>query len=241
MYKKISTFVLTISLLSVSVSSVQAESLFVVLKNGTVQRNVLGDNTDISATVQKVSQNIASAALEGVKEIAIAEIENKTNIKIITDTSTQDQTIPTAMTQLLEIEGDRSSDKVTVTKLSDGYGISQKGITAKTSFTVTIKPQEQEIYVNSGEVQKKLTVLPSEAVKKVVSIGAINILPKDGIISLESDGNNLNYLVKGERVVQIFQIAKLVVPVSTSVSATTGEVTVTDQPRWLSLFGFVLS
>jgi hypothetical protein len=116
MYTKLSILILVISLLSVSTSPVRAESLFVILKNGTVERNVLGDSTDINETVKKVSQTIATAAFEGVKEIAIAEIENKTHVKIITDSSIQDETIPTAVTQLLEIEGEQSSDKVTVTK-----------------------------------------------------------------------------------------------------------------------------
>jgi hypothetical protein len=240
MQKKLLLF-LVLSLLFFSTSQVQAASLFVVSKDGNVERNVLGDSTDINATVQKVSQKVATAAIEGVKEIAIAEIENKTQVKIITDKESQEQTVPTALTELVEMEGDHLSDKVSVTKTDEGFGISDKGITANTSFNVSIKPKEHDVFVESSLGSTKLSVLPSEAVKNVVSSGAINVLPADGIISLQSDGDKLNYLVKGERIVQIFHIAKVVVPVSSSVSADTGKVTIVDQPQWLSLFGFLLS
>lgn len=240
MNKKLLVF-LPVLLLLVSSTEVHASSLFVVTKEGTVEKRVLGDSVDVNTTVQKVTQKVASAAIDGVKEIALAEIESKTHIKIITNTSDSSLEVPSVLAQLVEIEGESPSDKVVVTKLEEGFGVTQKGITAKTRFDLTIHPEDHKVYVKNSSVESPLIVLPSDAVKSVVANGSINILPKDGAITIESDGNQMNYLIKGERAVNLFNKALVTVPVTITVSSSTGILTHIDQPQWLSLFGFLFS
>jgi hypothetical protein len=240
MNKKLLVF-LPVFLLLVSSTEVHASSLFVVTKEGTVEKRVLGDSVDVNATVQKVTQKVASAAIDGVKEIALAEIESKTHIKIITNSNDSSLDVPSVLSQLVEIEEGNPSDKVVVTKLDEGFGITQKGITAKTLFNVTIHPEDHRVSVKTSRGESELVVMPSEAVKSVVASGAINILPKDGAITVESNGIDVLYLIKGERVVNVFNKALVTVPVTVMVSTISGEVSHIDQPQWLSLFGFLFT
>jgi hypothetical protein len=97
------------------------------------------------------------------------------------------------------------------------------------------------VSVKTSRGESELVVMPSEAVKSVVASGAINILPKDGAITVESNGIDVLYLIKGERVVNVFNKALVTVPVTVMVSTISGEVSHIDQPQWLSLFGFLFT
>lgn len=234
------TIPLITALFFVSATPISAKSLFTVTPNGEVQRSVLGESIGLGGAVEKVSRNVATAAIDSVKEIAIEEIENKTHIKIESIGNTEEQVLGEELKELITIEGDIQSDKVSIHKEDQGFSIMQNGIKATTDLPVTIVPSTHEVFIETSNGKVKLSILPADALRSIVKANVINIIPEDGKIRLEQKEDTLQYSIIGEKLVSIFNITRVIAPVESTVSATDGVVAVTKQPQWLDLLGFIL-
>lgn len=239
MKKLILLFVLI--LFTTNVKSVSAESLYVISSDGTLQRNILGESSTITDAVKAVSQRVANAAISGVEEVVFQQIEDKTNVKLRLPTKDQDQVVAASLKNLMEIESTEPSEKVVVTRNDEGFGIAERGITATTSMTVGVKPETHEISIETSNGKQVLSVLPSEAVSILVRANVLTTLESDGKVLLEEqEDGQLVYVVNGERAMNLFNIATVLAPVTSKVSVSTGHVENIDQPKWVTILGFLL-
>ncbi len=219
---------------------VHAESLYLITKEGAIQKNVLGDSTELKAALGKVSEKIASAALEGVKEIAFTQIEEKTHIKLETPQTSKEELASANLTHLVDIESDSPSDTISIEKKTSGFGIVQKGVTALTTFPVSVEPATHKVSVRTSVGSQLVAVLPAEALETLFRADVLNRFPTESTLALqETDTGELVYAISGEKAVTIGQITTVVAPVTTFVSATTGKVQSIDQPRWLPVLTFL--
>lgn len=225
--------------LTTNVSLTHASSLFVVGSDGSVRKNVLGDSIDLSGAVEKVSRKVATAAIDGVKEIALEEIENKTHVKIESVNDSEEQVLGDHLIDILTIEGDLPSEKIAVQKETNGFSISQGGVTAFTNLAIHIIPETQKVLVESTQGSVEVFVLPAKVLQIVARANIINVFPESGAISLEEHDKDIQYVIKGEKAVTLFHVTRVVVPVETKVSAQTGLVIEINQPQWLNVLGFL--
>lgn len=237
--KKAPLFIAVI-LLFLPVSGVQAAPLYVVTSDGNVQKSVLGKSISLGGAVEKVSKDVAMAALDSVKEIAIQEIENKTHIKIESVEATEEQVLGDQLKELVTIEGGVQSENVSIHKEEKGFSILQNGVKATTTLPLSIVPDTHEVFIETNRGKVKLTILPSDALLSIVRANIINIIPEDGTIILEEGEKDIQYAMSGEKSVDIFKLTRIIAPIETTVSATDGTITITNQPKWLNLLGFLL-
>jgi len=212
---------------------------FVVTSDGRVERNVLGEST-IADSAKKVAHEVAMTAVNGVAEIALTEIENRTHVKLEIPPKQESQELSENIKNLVLIEGDIHSENIAVDRDGNGFHISQSGVSAQTDLPVIVLPETKEIFIETSNGREALSIAPHQVISTLVKSGAINILPSDGVRLVENNGA-LSYIITGERTVNFFNLGKATVPVVTTVSVQTGEIQNVEQPKWLSLFGFLLS
>lgn len=234
----LSLLIINICLL-ISTAEVSAAA-FVITTDGRVERNVLGESTTITESAKKVAHEVAMTAVNGVAEIALTEIENRTHVKLEIPPKQESQELSENIKNLVLIEGDDRSQNIAVDRDSNGFHISQSGVSAQTDLTVIVLPETKEIFIETSSGREALSIAPHQVISTLVMSGAINILPSDGVRLVENNGA-LSYIITGERTVNFFNLGNATVPVVTTVSVQTGEIQQVDQPRWLSLFGFLFS
>src|SRR4030067_966830 len=60
-------------------------------------------------------------------------------------------------------------------------------------------------------------------------------------IGITEENKDVSYLIAGDRVINLFNLIKINIPVTTKISASTGEILSVEQPMWLKVLGFMFS
>jgi len=238
--KKTLPIISSVLFLLSAVSPVSAAFL-TVTKDGSVRTNVLGDATSEKGDM-KVASVIASAKQVADATLSIIKDGEKSFLSIESPTGNDRKDVTSLTQDIVEIEQDDAPKTITIGKVDDNFGISQAGITALTSYPIHINAEDRTISVATGSGERIVHILPDEAVETLVRANIINVLSQDGQVVLgESDTGELTYSIPAERNINLFNIHTVQVPVNTTVSATSGKVLKIDQPKWLTLFGFLFS
>jgi len=120
--------------------------------------------------------------------------------------------------------------------------IEEEGTMALTDFPIKIDPKRAELSVATSTGQRILPFLPKEAFEAALRARVISKLKSGETMQLtEGEQGKLAYQIPGERTLNFLNLFELDIPVSTSVSALTGEILSIDQPAWLRILGFVFS
>ena len=136
----------------------------------------------------------------------------------------------------MEERGDVKKLKV---KIDDGkFVLEQDGVKATTEYPIEIDAKENNISVETETGYKYLALLPYDAAQSLLRTKiATNVNATDmKVVEYEKD---ITYLVNGEKVVNLFNIYDLKLPVSAYISASTGEVMMVD-PSWLGVVNYLL-
>jgi hypothetical protein len=144
--------------------------------------------------------------------------------------------------EIIEIEERPSSRMVKIGVLGEKFLIEEEGTIALTDFPIKIDPQRAELSVVTASGHRILPFLPKEALEVAVRAKIISRKKEGETMQLTEGGQGeLAYQIPGERTLNLLNLFKIDVPVSTSVSALTGEILSIDQPTWLRILGFVFS
>jgi len=127
----------------------------------------------------------------------------------------------------------------------DGQGkmvISRNEIRARTHFPLSVDPETNELIVTTPAGEKRVTVLPDQAVKNLTERGLIDrVEPSTNEINLAEAGGEPVYEIEGESDKKFFGFMPVKIRSKIKISAETGEVVRTEKTirdRLFDLFSF---
>lgn len=232
-----SLFVLTIfvGLLSLSTSQVSA-SLIEIMPDGEVSWKVLGVNTQ-EISITKVG---SSDAPDAQASVSLTQEGGRSMLTVVSNGETKMAEITNFNENVVEFKRQQEAEKMSISAVSDGFIITQNNLVTKTLFPIIIDPKSQELSVETPTGKRLLSILPQQAYSGLEKTNIIDRMQGE-ISLLENEQGQLAYVVSGEKVLDILHITQYPVPVSATVSATSGEVLSIVQPFWLPLVSFLIS
>ena len=220
------TFLLLLALFfSFSTSPIKA-ALLTVKADGKVISQVLGDST---IKIKSVTGNLATTN----SQISLNNIGGKIQLNNM-DVSNLNE-------NLVEIEARGNTNDLKIKASGTNFTIEEGNITAITQFPITIDPAKNELSVSTDTGSRLVSVLPYEATLVLTRGKEIDKVTSNQINLNENAGGELEYTINGTKNLNILNIASVSSEVSSTVSATTGEVIKINEPVWLKLFGFLFS
>lgn len=240
-------FVFTLSVLfCLSSAAVKAESLLVVNENGEVVWKVLSSMDSISLSIpqrEHLEVTDVAASSETISDAIISLEKEDGNISLNIDSSEGSRSLDVTNWQddLIEIE-ERGETKKLVIRIIDGeFSIEQKGISVVTSYPINIDPEKNEISVQTPSGARFLSILPIEAAESALRAKVITRFTGEKASLVEGDRGELVYVLRGEKVLNLFNLLDYPVEVEASVSVLTGEIVHVEQPPWLIVLSFLFS
>lgn len=140
---------------------------------------------------------------------------------------------------IIEIEERGAVKRVKIAVIDGKLAIEQEGIVALSDFPITIDPTKNEISLKTDSGDLYLAILPMEALESALRSRAISRLKDQKAGIAQNTAGVLSYSLKGQKVINLFNIVSYPVDVNTEVSASTGEILFVDQPTWLRILGFL--
>lgn len=208
-------------------TSVVSAALVTVNQDGQVIWQVLGTETNNLKIPPKPEIKIKSLS----QEISL----NNENEKIILN----GMDVTSLKENLVEIEARANTNDLKISGNNGQFGIEENGITANTSFPITIDPAKNELSVETSSGNRLISVLPYEAVVTLMRNNLLDNVKENNITLAESSKGELQYEIKGIKNVNLFNVMTLNANVNSIVSASNGEITKIDEPQWLKFFGFI--
>jgi len=188
-------------------------------------------------------KNIAQAPTPGPdSSVTLSRKDGKVSLRVISEGGTTERDVTGFSHDLIEIEERDEPKRVVIINLDDGFGISQRGILAKTIYAINVDSKDRKISVEAPSGLRYVAILPYEALSGLLKADIIDRLnPEEQIRLSEGEKGELEYNISGEKIVDLFNLVDLPVSVTTSVSASTGEVLHVDQPVWLGVLSFLFA
>lgn len=189
-------------------------------------------------------------AKEGKIEMRVKEPESEFPEEQTIEDHEEEASEPAELVEEVEVHEGINKNTVKIKAQGNELEIEQHRVRAKTSFPLTVG-QNNELIVTTPAGTKEVTILPAEAVNRLLQAGVFtqveNIASAGSTataasqIELKSERGALVYEVDGVKQANLLGL----IPVSTSVqahiSAETGVVTGVSQPWFLNFFGFLFT
>ena len=222
------------------VSARQAEaSLMVIDKEGNINWKVLSYESSLALDVPSDSNiEVTKVADKAANSKTIVTLKKEDDRITLSEVGGRELDVSSWENDVIEMEerGDVRKLKVTI---EDGkFALEQDGVKAITEYPIEIDAKENNISVETETGYKYLALLPFDAAQSLLRTKiATNVNAQDmKVVEYEKD---ISYLVNGEKVVNLFNIYDLKLPVSAYISASTGEVMMVE-PSWLGVVNYLL-
>lgn len=219
-------------------------TLIVIDKKGEVIWNVLASEATLG--VPKASQivvtNLAGSSSSGSSLVSLLRDGDKFTLSVKEGSEERSLDVTAVGGEIIEIEERPKARRVKIGVLGERFLIEEEGTLALTDYPIKIDPARAELSVVTASGSRILPFLPKEALEVAIRARTISTLKEGGMMELsEGGGGDLAYEIPGQKTINIVNLFKFQVPVTTSISALTGEVLFVDQPAWLRVFGFLFS
>lgn len=238
-------FVLVLSFFLLSFTPAKATALLVIDNDGGVIWKVLSSQDSISLGIPQREfleiKNIAVTNTSSDTKITLEKDGENINLNVATNEGEKSLDVTSWQDDLIEIEERGETQRVTIRVLGEEFSIEQKGISAVTSYPININPNKNEISVLTPSGTRFLSILPIEAAESALRAKTMNRLTNQKIALVEGEKRELIYIIKGERLLNIFNLLEYPIEVETQVSALTGEIVQVEQPVWLKVLGFLFT
>lgn len=241
--KRLLSLLLGIITLIFSASQAQA-SLLVIEKDGNVVWNVLSLEDSLSLEIPRHSyievKEAAKVKPNANSKVTLTKNNEKISLVVSSDNETRELDVSGVTDKLVEIEERPEVQKITIGVSDNMFILEQKGIKASTNFPINIDSSSAELSVKTPSGDRFLSILPFQAVETVLRSKLINKVTDNRIQILER-GQELQYEVKGEKIFNFYDFYKYTIPVTSYISASTGEVIYFDSPTWFKVLGFLFT
>jgi len=221
----------------------QASSLVTINLDGNIVFNVLGSEDvgieELNKPTEFEVNKIANTVKTGDPEIRIEKDSEGIVMAVSNNGSTSEMKV-TGDQELVEIEAQKTPDVVKIVSSDGQFKIIQDGFTAVTDYPINIDSKRRELSVNTQSGSRFLVIYPADAVEAILKSNLINrISTTEPLVIEESEDGDVTYLIKGRKLVNLFNVYNYQLPVETRVSASTGEILVIENPSWLRVFNFL--
>jgi hypothetical protein len=216
-------------------------AIITVNNKGEVIWNVLSSSDELALSTPKKS-DLEVREVQGDKDTDKSILLKKEDQKMVMNVGENKKLdITNVSSDVVELEERGNVKKINISTKDGKFVIEEAGVTALTEYPININPKENELSLVTSSGAIFLSVLPMEAAETALRSRFISKLIDKNIEIKEKDLGVLTYSVKGERVLNLLNIASFNIPVTTLVSTTTGEILLVDQPKWLSVIGFLFT
>lgn len=192
--------------------------------NGEVIWQVLGDST------LKVN-SVAGSERVTNSEISLNNNNGKVELNGMDVTNSKET--------LIDVEARPNSNNLKIGQSDGKFNIEENGITANTSFPISINPAKNELSVTTNSGTRVLSVLPYEATLSLTRTKLIDKVTQNKINLNESPDGILEYVIDGTKDINLFNVISINANVNSVVSASSGVIIKVDEPQWLKILGFL--
>lgn len=232
MVKALSSFLLATFLFFFLATSARAAFVTVNDKGETVW-NVLSAQDSLALGAASRGEISIKDSIDGSSTITLVNQDGKVYLN---QTDVTDYT-----DDLVQVEERGGVKEVLIGTDGDKFTIEQNGVRALTSSAINIRPQQNELSVTTSSGNVFLGVLPLEAAESALRSRFVSRISNKNLEITESDTGILAYKIEGEKVINLLNFYEMPIPVTTQVSASTGEILSVDGPEWFKIFGFLFS
>lgn len=228
-------------LLAVSSTPVDA-SILVIEKSGKVLWNVLSASDENLLKIPKYSSlaisKIGSEESGSESVVSLNRQEERINMTVTANNETKQLDISNWKSDIIEIEERPEVQKVKISMADGKFSLNQKGISALTSSMITIDSRSAELSIKTESGNKYLSILPYDAVQTLLKTKVVSEITDNKIDIVEENGS-LAYKILGNKVINFFDIYYYRIPVSSFISASSGEVLKIDSPTFYKYLTFL--
>jgi hypothetical protein len=222
-----------------------ADASFVSLeKDGNIRVNVLAEEDSVHAEIPNSTsvevKEVLNENADAKSKISLKRNGSEVELNIYGNDGEQSYDVTGYGDSIVEIEERPQSRKVSILALDDGFSILHGGVSAKTEYEIEVDPETAGLSLKTPSGFRFLSILPKTASESVLRTRIINSLSKSGSLDIvELADRELAYVVRGQKLVNIFNVYDYALPVTAKISATTGEMISIDEPAWLKVFSFL--
>lgn len=235
-------FAVALTFLLVFFTNQVKASIVVVDLEGRLIINVLSSEDTLALIPKSDYLEVKEVSGGGVLEkgeIQLSNSQGKVTLNILTDNGEKDLNVTNINDNLVEIETKDEAKNLKIKAEGDKFLLEQSGLIASTLYPIKINSKEKHIYVLTPTGERYLSFLPLDAAQSALRARIISKLNYENMEISESEGK-LTYNIKGEKIINIFNIVNYSYPVNVNISAQTGEVVSDTTPIWLKILGFVI-
>lgn len=241
---KNSLFLLSFLLFLSFTSPVKAESLLKIDGQGEIILKVLSSQDSLTLGIPRREflevKDVAVSNADTSTRISLRKEGDSISLNVESNGSQKSLDVTNWQDDLIEIEERGEKQKVKIAISEGKFNIEQKGAIAQTEFPINIDPAKNELSVDAPSGIRFISILPIEAVESLLRARIISRLNEgQKMILSEGERGELIYEIKGEKLINLFNLLKYPIEVNSKVSALTGEIIFVDQPVWLKIFGFL--
>ena len=214
-------------------------SIISIDKNGNIIWKILAYESPLALEIPKQNLEVKNVTNTDSfnREISLTKEDGKVSLKV-GENDTLDVT--NMGDSLVEIEERGDTKKIEIGIKGDKFSIKEGDILALSSYPINIDPVENRLSVVTPSGKKYLGIFPYEAAQVALRSKYINKINQK-TFDITEEERDVSYLIAGDRVINLFNLIKINIPVTTKVSASTGEILSVEQPMWLKVLGFMFS
>ena len=242
--KRIAAILILASLIFVSSTAPSYASLIVIDNTGEVIWNVLSEEDSLALDIPRHSSIEVKKAAETTPPsssvVSLERTDGKVSLLVSSDNETRELDVTGWRNNLVEIEERAEVQKLTIGIRDDKFTLSQKGVTAETTYPVSVDSERAQISLETPSGAKFISVFPIEAVESALRTNLMNRITEPKIEVFEKE-QELQYSIQGEKVFSFFKTYDYSIPVTLFVSASTGEVLDLEAPGWFKYISFLFT
>jgi len=218
-------------------------SILVVGSSGEIIWNVLSDESSIEVPKHSSIEitQIAEEKTYGVSKVSLEKSDSgKLSLIVTSGNERKELDVSGVDQEIVEIEERPTARKLSVGVRGSDFTLLQKGVVASTAFPISVDPETAEIIIKTPSGNKFVSILPVEATEAILRTKLLsNISLKD--LKIVEEGQELQYLIGGEKVFNFFNVYYYSIPVEANLSVATGEILSIKAPFWYKIVGFLMT
>jgi len=242
--KRIAAILILSSLIFVSSTALSYASLIVIDNTGKVVWNVLSEKDGLALDIPRHSSIEVKKAAETTPPsssvVSLERTDGKVSLLVSSDNETRELDVTGWRNNLVEIEERAEVQKLVIGIRDDKFTLSQKGVSAETTYPVSVDSERAQISLETPSGAKFISVFPIEAVESALRTNLMNRITEPKIEVFEKE-QELQYSIQGEKVFSLFKTYDYSIPVTLFVSASTGEVLDLEAPGWFKYISFLFT
>jgi hypothetical protein len=218
-------------------------SLVTIDGEGKIIVNVLASEDSVGLEIPTNEllevKNLAADIRDSQAKVSLNKSDGKVQMNVSTTSGEKSLDVTGLQDDLIEIEERPRTEKLVIRHKEGEFVLVQGGVVAHTSYEIGVDPEMATITLKTPSGLRYLSVLPKQAVNSVLRTNLVDRLSFQNKAEIKEEDGEVSYTIKAEKLINVFDIFEYPLPVTTKVSASTGELVGIEEPKWLRFVGFL--